>query len=146
MPSEIWLRFLRQGQEALGVALPHLLGLVRLFDSRGRVLADRLEHPKAFVGVAEEALVDERLEEVEVGVGDFFGRFERAATREDGEPGEELPLFRREEVVAPLDRRSECLLPRVGVTSSLEQVEAPGESFEDLGRREHARAGGGELY
>ena len=45
--------------------------------------------------MAKEALVDERLEEVEVGVAHVFGRVEGAAAGEDGEAGEELPLVRR---------------------------------------------------
>ena len=44
--------------------------------------------------MAKEALVDERLEEVEVGVADVFGRVEGAAAGEDGEAGEELLLVR----------------------------------------------------
>ena len=36
--------------------------------------ADRLEHPEALAGVPDEALLDERLERVEVGVGDRLRR------------------------------------------------------------------------
>ena len=42
--------------------------------------------------VTDQALVDERLQGVEVGAGDLLGRLERAAAAEDGEPGEE-PLL-----------------------------------------------------
>ena len=44
---------------------------------------------------------------------DLFGRFERAAAREDGEAGEELLLLGCEQVVAPLDGRAERLLAGV---------------------------------
>ena len=44
-----------------------------------RVLADRLEHPEALAGVADQALVDQRLQHVEVGLGDLLGRLEGAA-------------------------------------------------------------------
>ena len=44
------------------------------------ILADRLQHPEALVGVAEEALVDERLQDVEVGLGDLL-RQPRACSR-----------------------------------------------------------------
>jgi hypothetical protein len=43
--------------------------------------------------VAEEALVDERLEGVQVCVRDLFCGLERAAAREDGERGEEALLL-----------------------------------------------------
>ena len=49
--------------------------------------------------MAEEALVDERLQDVEVGVTDLFGRSEGAAAGEDCEPREELLLVRAEQVV-----------------------------------------------
>ena len=58
-----------------------------------RVLPDRLQHPVALVGEAEQALLDERLQRVEIGLADFFGRLQRAAAREDGEAGEELLLL-----------------------------------------------------
>ena len=45
---------------------------------------------------------------------------------------------RSEQVVAPLDRRPQRLLARVGVAAALEQVEPPREALEDLRRREHA--------
>ena len=49
--------------------------------------------------MAEQALVDERLENVEVGVAHLFGRIEGAAAGEDGEAGEELLLAAAEQVV-----------------------------------------------
>jgi hypothetical protein len=49
--------------------------------------------------VTEKALVDERLEEVEVGLADSFGRVQGAAAGEDGQVGEELLLVAGEQVV-----------------------------------------------
>ena len=49
--------------------------------------------------VAQQALLDERLQDVEVGVADVFGSVERAAAGEDGEAGEELLLVFGEQVV-----------------------------------------------
>ena len=60
-----------------------------------RVVPDRLQHPVATVPEAEEPLLDERLQGVEVGVGDLLGSFERASAGEDGEAGEELLLLVR---------------------------------------------------
>ncbi len=65
----------------------------RLGKKLGGVLADRLQHPVAAVGEAQEALLDQRLERVEVGVTDLLGGLERAAAREDGQAGEELLLL-----------------------------------------------------
>ena len=47
--------------------------------------------------------------------------------------------------MAPVDRRPQRLLPRVGVAATLEQVEALREALEDLSRRERLGARGGEL-
>ena len=49
--------------------------------------------------MAQEALLDERLQDVEVGVADLFGRVERAAAGEDGQAREELLLVLGEQVV-----------------------------------------------
>jgi len=54
---------------------------------------DRLEHPVAIVRETQEALLDERLQRVEVGAGHLFCGFKGAAAREDGEAGEQHPLF-----------------------------------------------------
>ena len=69
-------------------------GLDLVLESLDREFADRLEHPEAVAGVAKEALVDERLQDVEVGVTDLFSRSEGAAAGEDREAREELLLVR----------------------------------------------------
>ena len=76
---------------------------------------------------------------------DLLGSLERAAASEDGETGEELLLLGREQVVAPLDRRSERLLAGIRVAAAFEQVEPLREALEDLRRRERLRSRGGEL-
>ena len=70
---------------------PHSDGVEPL----GRELADRLEHRVALRREAQEALLDERLERVDVRVGDGLGRVERAAAREDREAAEEPLLVGR---------------------------------------------------
>ncbi len=110
-----------------------------------RELPNRLQHPVALLGKADEALLDERLQGVELGVADHFGCLERAAPGEDREAGEELLLCGGEQVVAPLDGCAQGLLAGIGVAAALEQVEAGGEALQDLGRGERLRAGGGEL-
>jgi hypothetical protein len=57
------------------------------------MVPDRLEHPVAAVGEAQEALLDERLQGVEVGVGDFLCRLERATAGEDAQARKERLLF-----------------------------------------------------
>ena len=87
------LRLLGERQEVFGVAAREVVCLAGLLEPLGRVLADRLQHPEAVVVAdADEALVDEGLQRVEVGVADLLGRLERAAAAEDGEPREETLL------------------------------------------------------
>ena len=95
---------------------------------------------------AEEALLDERLERVEVGVGDGLGRLERAAAGEDAEPGEEHLLLGVESrscdhsIVA---RRVAC---RASASRPpLKRSSRSAEPLEDLLGRERFRPGGGEL-
>ena len=109
------------------------------------VLPDRFQHPVALIRETKETLFDKRLQGVEVGVSDFLCGFERAAAGEDGEGPKEALLLLGEEVVAPLDRRSQRLLPGVCVAAALEQVEPLREPLQDLLGREHLRAGGREL-
>src|SRR5439155_15549286 len=98
-----------------------------------RVPANRLEHPEALVRVAHEALVDERLQRVEIRACDVLGGPERAAAAEDGQACEQLLLVRVEQLVGPLDRRAQRLLARVCVPPALEHVESRREALEDLG-------------
>src|SRR4051794_17190784 len=111
-----------------------------LFEPLDGVLANRLEHPEAALGVPDEALLDQRLERVQVGPGDIFGGLDRAAAGEDAERGEEPLLVGRQEVVAPGDRRAERLLARVGVAAAAEEVETLRQPLQDLSRRENRRA------
>ena len=121
------------------------LALPVRFEGLARVLPNRLEHPVAPAREADEALLDEGLEDVEVGVCHLLGSLERAAASEDGETGEELLLLGHEQVVAPLDRRSEGLLAGIRVAAAFEQVEPLCKALEDLRGRERLRSGGGEL-
>jgi hypothetical protein len=101
------LGFLRQLQEVLRVAPSDLIGPARLLEPLAGVLADRLERRVALIRVSQKALVDERLEGVEISVRNAFGGLEGTPTAEHRESGEE-PLFAlAQEVVAPLDGTAE---------------------------------------
>ena len=63
---------------------------------------------------------------------DLLGSFEGAAAGEDGERAKSRCSSVGEEVVAPLDRRPQRLLARIGVAAALEQVEPLREPLEDL--------------
>jgi hypothetical protein len=111
-----------------------LLLLVLLAEALLRELADCLEQPVARPGPAvpstDEALVEKRLQDLGVGLADCFRRLVVAAAGEDREAAEQPSLVLVEQVVAPLDRRPEGLLPRIGVAAAFEQVEALPDSFE----------------
>src|SRR5712691_7579973 len=101
------LGFLREAKEVVAVALPETVTVSLDVESLGGVLADRLQHPEALLRVPEQALVDERLEDVEAGADDLLGCLQGAAAAEDRKPGEEGLLLVREQVVRPLDRRAQ---------------------------------------
>ena len=112
----------------------------------GRELADRLEHPEAAgLPAADEALVDQRLHELEVGVGDLLGRLQRPAAAEDGECREQLPLpgsssSYDHSIVA----RSVCCRVSASRPPRRRSSRLPRRSRSCCGREER-RAGGGEL-
>ena len=123
--------------QPIGLESPQGTFLTRGRQALPRELADRLEHPEALVLVrvgaaADEALVEQRRERVEVRVTDRFGRVEGAAAAEDCEPGEELLLVVVEEVVAPGDRRAQRGVALLGVAAALEQVEPLRDALEQL--------------
>ena len=77
------LGFLDQLEEVLGVAPADVVGLPGGLEALEGELADRLVHPEAVIGAADETLLDERGEGVEVSVRNRFGGFERGASGED---------------------------------------------------------------
>jgi hypothetical protein len=111
-----------------------------------RELANRLEHPEASrVPATQQALVHERLHQVDVGVADPLSGFQRPAAAEDGELREQLLLIGFEQLVRPLDRRPQRLLAHLGVPAAAQEVEAVAQSFEELSGREQGHACGREL-
>ena len=74
--------------------MPEVLGAAALLESLERELADRLQHPEALAGPADQALVDQRLQHVQIGGADRLGRFQGAAAGEHGQPGEQALLPR----------------------------------------------------
>src|SRR5205085_1597081 len=132
--------------EELGVAPPDSRRLARSLQAFDRVLANRLEHPEPFrLAHADEALVDERLKAVDVGVADRFGSVERAAFDKDTQAREQTLLLVVEEVVRPLDRGAQRPLAQLRVPASAEKIESRAETVEQLRRRQHRRARRREL-
>ncbi len=78
-PLKLRLGPLRQGDEVLRVAAPELCRIREVVETLERVLANRLEHPEAAVPPTQQALLDERLQCVELRLADGLGRFERTA-------------------------------------------------------------------
>ncbi len=123
--------------------------LLRRIKSQDRELADRLEQPVPRpcrdVATAKQALVEQRLQRLGIGVAHRLGSLERAASGEDAQSAKELLLVIVEQVVRPCDRGAERLLAGVRVTTGLEQVEPLTESAEQLLDREEPRSSGSEL-
>ena len=142
----MWLGLLGERQEVVRVAASQLLGLARRLKPLARVLADRLQHREPLVGVAQEALVDERLEGVEIDLRHLLGRLERGAAPEDGEPGEEGLLRGCQQLVAPVDGCAEGALAFGQISGAAGQKrQALLEPLEDLPGRECLHARGGQL-
>ena len=139
------LGLLGEREEPLRVPATDRVGVVRGREALAGELPDRLEHPEPSSGPPHEALVDQRLQPVDVSLDDLFGRVQRTAAREDREPLEELLLVVGEEVVRPLDRRAKRVLARFRIAAALQEIEALSEPVQDLRRREHTGAGRGEL-
>jgi hypothetical protein len=77
---------------------------------------------------------------------DLLGRLEREAAGEDREPTVKDALLGGEQVVAPVDRGPQRLLPgQRRAAACAEQVEALAQVRGDLVERERGRAGRGEL-
>src|SRR5215475_631720 len=116
--------------------------LVLLLASRmrqllGVILADRRQHAVALALAAKEALVDERLQRVDVRLADFFCRRQGASADKDGEAHEQAVLALVQQVVAPGDRRLERALTLGGVARAAgQQRQPPLQALEQLVRRE----------
>ena len=89
----------------------------------------------------DQALVGERLEtvddvdpEISGGIHDRLRRRRGPTAGEDAEPGEQAPLGRREELVAPGDRGPQGLLSLRQVAGAAPEVEAVPEAVADLRR------------
>ena len=96
------------------------------------------------VAAADEALVDQRLQRVDLCVAYRLGGLERAAADEHRQPHEQPLLFRREEVVRPADRRVERLLAGIRVAAAF-QVQPAAQPLEQLLGREDRNARGRKL-
>ena len=101
---------------------------------------ESLEHPEAAGFPApHQALVDERLQELEVGVADSLRGLERPAAAKDGQRCQQSPLLGVEQLVRPVDRGTQGALARLRVPSAAEQVEASAETLQQLCRGEQRR-------
>ena len=149
------LGLLREREIEARVAPLHRL-TVALRQSFGRVLADRLEHPEAWLAGGhvlrpEQAVVEQRFDtrdhvDLEV-TGDRSSTVQREAADEDAEAREESLLLRAEEVVTPLDRGAQRPVPPGQACAGLgpQDLEPYAETPEDLLRREQLDAGGSEF-
>ena len=127
--------------------LPHIAQMARLelrlvlsvLQPLAGKLSDRLQHPEAPLREAQQALLHERLQHIEVSAADFLGSFQRGSSWEDREADKELLLTRRQQVVGPLDSGAQRLLAGIAIGASLQEVEPLGEALPNLVGAEHAR-------
>ena len=128
------------------MAPAHVVGLVGRVEFGDCELADGLEHHEPLVPPPEQALVDERLDEIRVSPGHLLDRLERGAAAEDGEPPQKPPLVLGQQLVAPADRRLEGALPLGQVTGARDEEREPlVQPLEQRVRREYPDARRGEL-
>ena len=123
-----------------------LVGVGRFLEPLEREFADRLQHRVARLVAAEQVLVEQRAERVDVCVADGLGAFQRPAARKDGEARERPPFMVVQKVVAPSDRRSQRSLPLRRIARARgQQRQSLLEPFEQLRRRKHVYARGRQL-
>ena len=138
-------------QEVLRVAAAALAELSGGTQSLEGVLAHRVEHGEAWLGVAahqlaQQAVVDEGGERVQRGAADRFGGIQRAAAREHRQPGEQRPLTGPEQLVAPVDGGAQRVLTCGGVASAgRQQIQAVLQPREHRRGVEQLRPRGGQL-
>ena len=104
-------------------------------------------------GALREALVDQRRDPVEnvdpeilPRIAHRFGRFQRPAVVEDGEPAEQSLLLGRQQAVTPVDRVAQRLLARGEIAGAAgKRQQASFEPREQRGRRQQLDARGGQL-
>ena len=130
-PDQLGLGGLGELDVAAEVTVACVLELAALGEPLERVLANRLEHlePRlalGALGLADEPVVDERGDAVqhlaelepERRSGDGLGGLERGPADEDAEAREERLALVVEQVVAPLDRVAERLLPAAAASGT----------------------------
>ena len=143
---------LGKGQEVLGVAAarrrrarlqrPVARARTRAPSRAWRSAARR----RLRISCAHQAVVDEGGKRPQAGAADRLGGIQRAAAGEHGQPGEQRPLARLEQLVAPVDRRAQRVLAGGRVArAGREQVKAVLEPREHRRRVEQLGARGGQL-
>jgi len=100
----------REFGDVLRVASPDLWFVARSLKALARVLADRLEHEVAVPRTVKEALVEQGRHGFMTCVAHRLRGIQSAASREHAQASEDALLLLTEQVVTPVDRRSERLL------------------------------------
>src|SRR6266851_3425656 len=131
---------------------PRRVDLTRIMEPLESIFLHRLVEPEARPHVGADS-IDQRLfdqagEEVDDcfscllgGGADRFHGFQIEVSHENAELSEQRLFVRRKQVIAPVDRCAECLLPRdPGPTSTYEQVETVLQTRDDLFNPQGARA------
>ena len=137
----------------VGVPSPDILCLAARFEQVERIGADALQHRKAGLPVGllfltEQVAVDQRGEpgQEPLAAAHRLHRLEGGAADEDAQTREERLLVPSEQPVAPVDRRTQRLLPYGQVSPAAdEEIESLLEPREERLRGEQLRSRGREL-
>ena len=156
--AKLRIRSLGPGQEVTRVSPPEPGGLTRLVQRRLGVRADGVQHPVPgwrvrYVPELGERLVGQRAEQPQHRAGrqalvraHRLGRLRCRAASEHGEPAGQRAFGVGKQVPAPPDDRDQRLVPRQrGPAAAGQQPEPVVEARGELGGRQRAQPGAGQL-
>jgi hypothetical protein len=133
------------------MAFLHRVRVVASLELLARVIPNRLEHEEARLSVgsrlgAEETVLEQRLDAVEVGSAHRVRRIEAESAGEDAQPREQAPVLFVQQIEAPVERCAQRLLALGTVArAAAQKFEPPAEPRKERLRRQELHPRRGEL-
>ncbi len=157
-PAESLRRTFTGFDKVVEMAPPKNLVLIRFHEFFARITPNRFEHeiPRVVLrrpGHGDERFIYQKAEQIDdlprrqriAGAHGFDG-LERASLREDGQPAKQGALRFGEQIMAPVDQGTECLLARHrGAAAGGEQMKPIVQPLDDLLEGEQANPRGGQF-